>query len=215
MAVYYFPGCALQVYKPALADKIISILHGKYSDIRLLNACCKRDMPINADDMLFTACPGCENRLSKKYNTKTVWQVLADIDYVFPNYGGLEISMHDSCNIRGREDVYDGTRKLLDRMNIKVVESKYNRGASHCCGASLVSKLSIDELEKHKSERLAEFPANDIAVHCMGCTRNLYERSKTIHHLADLVAGEKTELKSTSNADWDRWKLEYADKVCV
>ncbi|MDR2885134.1 MAG: hypothetical protein LBV09_08500 [Deferribacteraceae bacterium] len=135
-------------------------------------------------------CPGCDLIFSKKYDgvaTKSVWEELADSDFPFPDYGGMRMAVHDSCDVRGKDEVYDAVRKILTRMNIVVVDPIKCRAGSVCCGASMYDKMTEAQWLAFVEKRAKDFPIDDVAVYCVSCLKYIGKVGKKPHHLIDLL----------------------------
>ena len=91
MSQYLFaPGCALALYKPRLADRLLEYLRSRYDDVDLLLTCCRHTPAAAEDRCVINVCPGCDRRYRENYaapNTVSLWEVLADSgDFMFPDY---------------------------------------------------------------------------------------------------------------------------------
>jgi Fe-S oxidoreductase len=71
-------------------------------------------------------CAGCDRRYRELYDaisTISLWEILAESKtFEFPHYNGVEMSIHDACPTRTEERVNSAIKKLLERMNIKIME---------------------------------------------------------------------------------------------
>ena len=141
MKTLFAPGCALNKYKPELISKITrfltdaSIIDGVYL------TCCKAEDTIEGDVTLITCCPGCSHKFETRYpdaHIVSLWKVLLDTDFPFPDYQGERMSIHDSCHARQRNssEMQDSARLLCRKMNIELNEPEYTRDNARCCGGS-------------------------------------------------------------------------------
>jgi Fe-S oxidoreductase len=138
-----------------------------------------------------------------------VWEYLAESDFPFPDYAGIEMTIHDPCNVRGKDSVYNAVRKLLQRMNIHVTESEKTRKNSVCCGAAGYGTLSEDKILELARKRAADLPCDDVAVYCTSCMYNLRDAGKNTHHLIDLIFNEKSAPTPMKLKEWRESKSEY------
>ena len=195
MKTLFAPGCALNKYKPELISEITrfltdaSIIDGVYL------TCCKSEETIEGDVTLIVCCPGCSHKFETRYPNACVlslWKVLLDTDFPFPDYQGERMSIHDSCHARQRNssEMQDSARLLCRKMNIELVEPENTRDEAGCCGGSAAD----DETRKAMAmRRAAEFSEKNVVVYCTGCTRSFSITDVAPRHLLDLLFGEATE----------------------
>lgn len=92
------------------------------------------------DNIKITNCAGCDRRYRELYNgisTVSLWEILAESNtFSFPDYNGMEMTVHDACPTRTETRVHSAIRMLLKKMNIKVVEPKNTGTKATCCGDS-------------------------------------------------------------------------------
>lgn len=167
---------------------------------------------------LITFCPGCDTMIRNIYPS-----IIEDfnieaqtvIEYFIEKYHKGEfkikqkinkrIAFQDPCTWRIYDKkIYDGPREFLEILGAEVVEMKYNRENSHCCGLPVSSssrKLGTKIAEERISE--AENINADIIAHiCTGCLSNLstYAIKRNINsyyitELAQMAIGETPILK--------------------
>lgn len=195
MKTLFAPGCALNKYKPDLISKISSFL----SEVGCIDGtyltCCKSEETIEDDVTLITCCPGCSHKFEMKYPSTPVlslWTVLLNTVFPFPDYHGARMSIHDSCHARHRNstEMQDSARAICRRMNIDLIEPAYTRDNAKCCGGS------ASDYESRKMmalRRAAEFPEKNVVVYCTGCTRSFSITDVAPRHLLDLLFDEPTE----------------------
>lgn len=195
MKILFAPGCALRNYKPELISKInrfltdASIIDGMYLP------CCKAKQRIDEPVTLITCCPGCSNKfemISPDVRILSLWSVLLNTDFPFPDYQGTRMSIHDSCHARHRHssEMQDSARMLCRRMNIKLVEPEYTRDQARCCGGSAGDYETRIQMA---ARRAKEFPEKNVVVYCTGCTRSFSVTEAAPRHLLDLLFHEPTE----------------------
>jgi Fe-S oxidoreductase len=199
----FHPSCAIFVYKPELADRIFDFIKLSEPNVSKFTRCCK--YPPNEEMTIISSCPGCYRAFSEKYegvNTLIIWEYLADSHFPFPDYKGKAMSIHDPCNVRGKDNVYDAVRNLLQRMNITVEEPPRTREKSACCGTSVHSKLSAEELMEFSSKRAADFICDDVVVYCASCMYFLKNAGKKTRHLLDLIFQEESAAEPIAPKEW-------------
>ncbi len=195
MKTVFAPGCALNKYKPELISEITrfltdaSIIDGVYL------TCCKSEETIEGDVTLIVCCPGCSHKFETRYPNARVlslWKVLLDTGFPFPDYQGKRMSIHDSCHARQRNssEMQDSARLLCRRMNIELVEPENTRDEAGCCGGSAAD---YETRKAMAMRRAAEFSEKNVVVYCTGCTRSFSITGVAPRHLLDLLFGEATE----------------------
>ena len=195
MKTVFAPGCALNKYKPELISEITrfltdaSIIDGVYL------TCCKSEETIEGDVTLIVCCPGCSHKFETRYPNACVlslWKVLLDTDFPFPDYQGERMSIHDSCHARQRNssEMQDSARLLCRKMNIELVEPENTRDEAGCCGGSAAD---YETRKAMAMRRAAEFSEKNVVAYCTGCTRSFSITDVAPRHLLDLLFGEATE----------------------
>lgn len=205
----FAPGCALFLYKPELAEKLLNSLRleAGFENIPLYDLCCHNPpKSLPHETRVINVCSGCDRRYRSLYDgisTQSLWEVLAVSDtFDFPDYQGREISVHDPCPTRTQERVTSAVRKLLERMNFKIIEPERNRENGICCGDSFHKKLSTDELLKKMKSSADEMPCDEVAVYCVSCIKSMHNGGKKPRYIADLLFGEET---APGECDPDTW----------
>ena len=193
----YAPGCAFMLYKPTLAEKIDVFLNEHTgSSILRHSICCRHDPKLEKGTQVINTCAGCDRRFRELYegvSTVSLWEVLAEsVAFPFPDYGGVEMSIHDACPIRTEERVHRAIRKLLQRMNIVIVEPTATRTQSNCCGDSFYDSLPVEQVKEKMRERANEMPRNEVVVYCVSCIKSMYIGGKKPRYVVDLLFGDDT-----------------------
>ena len=195
MKTLFAPGCALSRYKPELIDKISRFLLDANVIDDVCPACCKSDIRTENPVALITCCPGCSHHFGIQLpdaQVSSLWKVLLDTDFPFPDYRGERMSIHDACHARQRHsaEMQDSVRLLCRKMNIELIEPEYTRDAAGCCGGSA---RDYETRKAMASRRAAEFPEENVVVYCTGCTRSFSVTGIHPRHVLDLLFEETTE----------------------
>lgn len=195
MKTLFAPGCALQAYKPASISDMARFLSDRGVIDGIYTTCCKAEHSLEEETTLIICCPGCAQmfeRIGPHIKLVSLWNVLLDTDFPFPDYRGQRMSIQDSCHARHRDSpkMQQASRLLCERMGIEVVEPERTRHQSHCCGGSAPS-LAVRETMARR--RAAEFPEKDVVVYCTGCVRSLSITDVRPRHLLDLIFADTTE----------------------
>ena len=188
---YFNPGCALSLYKPEVPEMMLNLLHEHFGQVKLHNICCRNDPQLEAGSVIINNCAGCDRRFRSLYNgirTVSYWEVLDSIpDLKLPDYGGMTVSIHNSCGYRHRPQVHRAIRSLLQKMHIKIVEAEFSGTSSVCCGDNFYGAVPNEEVERRIQMRADQFPCQDVVVYCIGCVRSMTAGGKTPRYLPDLL----------------------------
>lgn len=197
MSRVYAPGCALMLYKPHLAAKVLSTLKAS-CDAPVLEhlTCCRHEPHLAHGSVVVNTCAGCDRRYRELYegvSTVSLWEVLADSDsFDFPDYDSAEMTVHDACPTRTEDRVHVAVRRLLERMNVTVVEPKATRTGAVCCGDSFFGQLPNDRVKTLMVKRADSMPREDVVVYCVSCVNAMHIGGRRPRYLVDLLFGEDT-----------------------
>lgn len=207
----YAPGCALKIYKPHLVPKILKDLEIAHEH----QTCCQHEPKLDPGTVVINTCPGCDRRYRELYrgiSTISLWEVLAESKtFAFPSYKGKEMTIHDACPTRNEERVHLAVRRLLEKMNIKVVEAKTSRTKAFCCGDSFYGTLSKEQVIEQMKKRAESMPCQDVVVYCISCIKSMYNGGKRPRHIIDLLYGEKTAIGISDPEAWHNELQEFID----
>jgi hypothetical protein len=215
MSIYYSPGCALNVYKPELVEKILNVLSSEFGVTEEYTVCCKQAPDLPEGSRIINTCPGCDRRFRALYagiSTVSLWEVLAESTmFEFPDYQGIEMTIHDACPVRTEERVHTAVRRLLERMNIRIVETKNNMGRSICCGDDFYPALPIPKIKALMKKRAEEMPNENVVVYCVSCVKSMHIGGKTPRYILDLLFGNPTVTGVYEPEEWHRLVDGYAN----
>lgn len=213
---YFNPGCALSIYKPEMVNKILKFLNQNYGEVELHKICCRHDPQLESGSLIINVCAGCDRRFRNLYegiSTISLWEVLDELNtFQYPDYKGLNMSVHDACPIREKPQVHQAVRNLLKKMNIDVVETKNYGTHSICCGDDFYPRLPIEQVHKKMKDRADSMPCDDVCVYCVSCIKSMYIGRKTPRHLMDLLMGETTDPQIYDTVLWHEQLQDYIDK---
>ncbi|MEO6547184.1 MAG: (Fe-S)-binding protein [Ferruginibacter sp.] len=108
---------------------------------------------------IVTACPHCFNTLKNEYpelggvyeviHHATFLQQLIDDGKIIikegGNFKGKKITYHDSCYLGRVNDIYEAPRKVIEALDIELVEMKHCRSNGMCCGAGGAQMFKEEE----------------------------------------------------------------------
>lgn len=197
MGQVYAPGCALAIYKPKLSKKILDFLNKNLGEISEHLICCRHEPMLEAGTQIINTCSGCDKRFRELYegiSTISLWEILAESEeFPFPDYKGMEMTIQDACPTRTEARVQDSIRKLLQRMNIKLIEPKQTRDKAVCCGDSFYGALPVDKVKEQMKKRSEEMPCSDVVVYCVSCIKSMHIGGRKPRYIVDLLFNEPTE----------------------
>ena len=210
MKYLYAPGCALMTYKPQLAERLKEVVVKRYGEMDDLLMCCYEKPVLDGDCCVITPCTTCADRYGKMANSIYFLSVLTDMDdFAFPDYGGAEMSIQDTCSARMYPEYLAAIRKLLARMNIRLKEPEHTGRNARCCGQTFYGRIMTDMVEEKMRERAGEMPCEDVVVYCASCIMSMMVGGKRPRFILDLLFGEPTDLKTLGAEDWNDRLLKF------
>lgn len=178
-----------------------------YQNIQLLNGYSVKK--------IVTACPHCFNILKNEYpelggnyevvhHTVFLQQLIDEGKIKLEGGGsfkGKKITYHDSCYLGRANGIYEAPRKVLEALDVELVEMKRCRSNGLCCGAGGAQMFKEEEKGdvRVNTERAREALATGseiIAASCPFCTTmltdgvKLHEQEESVRVLdvAELIA---------------------------
>ncbi len=212
MTNVFAPGCALKLYKPHLAEKLLQYLNKEDQAVAEHFICCRHAPNLPHGTRVINVCAGCDRRYRELYEgvtTISLWELLAESDFPFPDYDGAAMAVHDACPTRTETRVHDAVRTLLKRMNITAMEPEHTGTRATCCGDSFYGVLPLDQVKAQMAKRAQEMPVEDVAVYCVSCIKAMHIGGKRPRYLVDLLFGEPTEIGTWEPDAWHGELQEY------
>ena len=136
---------------------------------------------------IVTACPHCFNTLKNEYpqlggnyevvhHTELLKSLLDEgkITVEGGNFKGKRITFHDPCYLGRANNVYEAPRKLLEKLDVELVEMKRCKVNGLCCGAGGAqmfkeSEKGDKEINVERTEDALQVKPNIIATGCPFC----------------------------------------------
>ena len=166
---------------------------------------------------IVTACPHCFNILKNEYpelggtyeviHHATFLQQLIDEGKIKIKEGGVyegkKITYHDSCYLGRANDIYEAPRKVLEAMDVALVEMKRCRSNGLCCGAGGAQMFKEEEkgdvrINIERSNEAIETGASVIASACPFCNTMLTDGVKNKEKEDEVMVLDIAELVAAS-----------------
>lgn len=216
MKQVYAPGCGLIIYKPELAKKVLNFLNTELGDIAEHLICCRHEPHLGAGTKIINTCAGCDKRYRSLYegiSTISLWEILAESKtFCFPDYKGMKMTIQDACPTRTEERVHSAIRKLLEKMNIELIEPENTRTKGTCCGDSFYGSMPVEYVKTQMKKRAAEMPCDDVVVYCISCIKSMHIGGKNPRYIIDLLFGEETEIGTFEPEAWHNELQNFIDE---
>lgn len=202
----FAPGCALTIYKPHLTERLHDFLNSEFGEMQRHMTCCRHEPDsLTAGTAVINVCSGCNSRYETLYEgitTVSVWKLLAESSFPFPDYKNADITVHDACPTRHKPDVHEAVRAILKKMNFNIVEAEQSGTSAFCCGDSFYTKLPKEAVIEQMKKRAGVMPASDVTVYCVSCIKSMANGGKTPRYIIDLLFEEETEPQETDPVLW-------------
>lgn len=192
----YAPGCALMIYKPELADRVLNYLTSEDDIIDMHLTCCRHEPHLKSGTVVINTCAGCDKRYRELYqgiSTISLWEIIAESEsFPFPDYKSKKMTIHDACPTRTEERVHQSIRKLCKKMNIELIEPKHTMENAICCGDRFYGVLPVEKVKNMMIKRADEMTCDDVIVYCVSCIKAIHIGNKKPRYLVDLLFNEET-----------------------
>ena len=166
---------------------------------------------------IVTACPHCFNTIKNEYpqlggtyeviHHATFLQQLIDEGKIKIKEGGSfkgkKITYHDSCYLGRANNIYEAPRKVLESLDVELVEMKRCRSNGLCCGAGGAQMFKEEEkgdvrINTERTREALETGATVIASNCPFCMTMLSDGVKAnekedqvkVLDIAEMIAAE-------------------------
>lgn len=164
---------------------------------------------------IVTACPHCFNTLKNEYPSlggnyevvhhTTFLQELIDTGRIKLKGGGTfkgkRITYHDSCYLGRANGIYEAPRKLLEALDVELVEMRRCKSKGLCCGAGGAQMFKEEEsgklrINQERTKDMLAVKPNVVAAACPFCmtmlTDGIKEKEKQeeieVLDIAELIA---------------------------
>jgi Fe-S oxidoreductase len=166
---------------------------------------------------IVTTCPHCFNIFRNEYpelggsyevvHHATFLQELIDSGKIKMQEGGIfkgkKITYHDSCYLGRANNIYEAPRKVLEAMDIELVEMKRCRSNGLCCGAGGAQMFKEEEkgdirINIERSNEALATGASVIAAACPFCNTMLTDGVKNKEKEDEVAVMDIAELVAAS-----------------
>ena len=168
---------------------------------------------------IVTACPHCFNTLKNEYpelggnyeviHHATFLQQLIDEGKIkmteAGSFKGKKITYHDSCYLGRGNNIYEAPRKVLEALDIELVEMKRCKSNGLCCGAGGAQMFKEEEkgdtrINFERTNEALETGASIIAAACPFCNTMMTDGIKNSNKEDDIKVLDIAELIAASIA---------------
>ena len=166
---------------------------------------------------IVTACPHCFNTLKNEYSQlgghyevihhATFLQQLIDEGKIKMQEGGVfkgkKITYHDSCYLGRANNIYEAPRKVLQALDVELVEMKRCRSNGLCCGAGGAQMFKEEEkgdirINFVRSDEAIATGASIIAAACPFCNTMMTDGVKNSNKEENVQVLDIAELIAAS-----------------
>ena len=213
----YMPGCSLPSYNPEASTKTIAYLNEVLPKFSVIQKCCgkptkavgqydlfkerfaglQNDMDEVGIEEMIVACQSCKLTFNEasKTPTQSLWSVFPHIGLPEELRGKAKNSdvvftIHDACSTRNDSELQDGVRWILEELGYKVIESKYSRANTRCCGfGGMVVPANPEVAKKVMERRVETLDSEYVVVYCSACRSSVLKGGAKSWHILDLIWG--------------------------
>ncbi|MEO6452731.1 MAG: (Fe-S)-binding protein [Ginsengibacter sp.] len=166
---------------------------------------------------IVTACPHCFNILKNEYpelggnyevtHHATFIQQLINEGRIkmkeAGNFKGKKITYHDSCYLGRANNIYEAPRKVLEALDVDLVEMKRCRSNGLCCGAGGAQMFKEEEkgnirINIERTNEALQTGASIVAAACPFCNTMLTDGVKAGEKETDIKVLDIAELVAES-----------------
>jgi Fe-S oxidoreductase len=225
----FMPGCSLPSYNPEAVTKTTAYLNSVFPNFAAVQKCCgkptkavgqydlfkerfadlQKDMDAVEIQEMIVACQSCKLTFDEASPTPThsLWEILPIIGLPPELVGkakdsNVVFTIHDSCSTRHLSGLHDGIRWILNELGYQVVESKYSRDKTRCCGfGGMVVPANPEVADKVMKKRVETLDSEYVVVYCSACRSSILKGGAKSWHILDLVWGPVVNLNDEAPSD--------------
>ena len=166
---------------------------------------------------IVTACPHCFNTLKNEYpelggtyevihHATFIQQLIDDGKIIMTEDGafkGKKITYHDSCYLGRANNIYEAPRKVLEALDVALVEMKRCKSNGLCCGAGGAQMFKEEEkgdtrINLDRANEALETGASVIAAACPFCNTMMTDGVKNSNKEDEVQVLDIAELVAAS-----------------
>lgn len=166
---------------------------------------------------IVTACPHCFNTLKNEYpelggtyevvhHATFIQQLIDDGKIIMSEDGafkGKKITYHDSCYLGRANNIYEAPRKVLEALDVALVEMKRCKSNGLCCGAGGAQMFKEEEkgdtrINLDRANEAIETGASVIAAACPFCNTMMTDGVKNSNKEDEVQVLDIAELVAAS-----------------
>jgi heterodisulfide reductase subunit D len=166
---------------------------------------------------IVTTCPHCFNTLKNEYpELGGTYEVLHHASFLQQlidegkikikeggDFKGKKISYHDSCYLGRANNIYEAPRKVLEALDVALVEMKRCKSNGLCCGAGGAQMFKEDEpgekrINIERTDEALATGASIIAAACPFCNTMMTDGVKNREQESQVAVLDIAELIATS-----------------
>jgi len=166
---------------------------------------------------IVTACPHCFNILKNEYpELGGTYEVIHHASFLQQlidegkitikeggTYQGKKITYHDSCYLGRANNIYEAPRKVLEALDVELVEMKRCKSNGLCCGAGGAQMFKEEEkgdvrINIERSNEALDTGASVIAAACPFCNTMLTDGVKNKEKEDEVAVLDIAELVAAS-----------------
>ena len=167
---------------------------------------------------IVTACPHCFNTIKNEYpvlggtyevvhHTAFLQALINDGRLKIKEGGsfkGKRITYHDSCYLGRVNGIYEAPRKLLEILDVELVEMRRCKSRGLCCGAGGAQMFKEEEngtsrVNQERTKDVVESKANIVAAGCPFCMTMLTDGLKETEVAGEVKVLDIAELIAQAN----------------
>jgi len=208
--VLYYPGCLTHFVLPEIEDNYKKILRQIDVDFifipefnccgsPVINAGYQKDFEILKEknigffeehgvSKIITNCPACY-KILKDYENKDIRiehiieSIYKKIYKINVRHSG-DITYHDPCHLGRYSGIYEEPRRILKHIGFNVIELRFCREESMCCGGGAGLKTNFPEISNKIAKMILDYVETDkLVTPCPLCYKHLKDNSTEIEVL--------------------------------
>jgi Fe-S oxidoreductase len=119
------------------------------------------------------------------------------------SFKGKKITYHDSCYLGRANNIYEAPRKVLEAMDVELVEMKRCRSNGLCCGAGGAQMFKEEEkgtlrINTERTNEAVETGASIVAAACPFCNTMMTDGIKGSNKEEEMAVMDIAELVAAS-----------------